>query len=92
MPIWNSFTFDVPKMRFQPPLTELSEKMYEPSKKPHLAGPAVISEPYWFELNVCSAPQNEFAPDGRESIRSRLFQRGLSAVSWRVKFQLAAAL
>src|SRR5262245_25185439 len=81
IPIWNSLTFDEPKIRFHPPFTELSEKMYEPSKKPHFAGPAVISDPYWFELNVCRVPQNVLFPEGRESMRSRLFHRGLSAVS-----------
>jgi hypothetical protein len=52
----------------------------------------VISDPYWFELNVRSTPQKLSLSDARESIRSRLFHRGLSAVSCRTKFQLAVAL
>src|SRR4029450_1724124 len=45
-PAWNSLTPEDEKIRFQPPLIELSPDSYEPLKKPHFAGPAVISEPY----------------------------------------------
>jgi hypothetical protein len=33
-------------------LTALSPETYWPSKKPHFAGPAVISDPFWFEVQV----------------------------------------
>ena len=75
----------MPKTWFQPPLTELSPDTYEPSKKPHFAGPAVISDPYWLELHVRHDPQMLLLPDGRPSSRSRWLKRGLVDVSWRGK-------
>ena len=61
----------MPMMWFQPPLTALSPDTYEPSKKPHFAGPAVISDPYWLELHVRTDPQNVLWPEGRLSSRTR---------------------
>src|SRR6185295_317742 len=84
-PVWNSLTIFEWKMWFHPPFTELSEKMYAALKKPQRAGAAVISEPYWFELNVRTTPQTLLPLALRLSSRSRLFQRGFSDVSCREK-------
>src|SRR3954447_8915366 len=91
-PAENSFTPLVPMIRFQPPLTESSPETYEPSKKPHFAGPAVISDPYWLELHVRTVPQKELLPVGRPSRRTRWLKRGLLEVSWRVKLDALFAL
>src|SRR4051812_19809416 len=84
-PTKSSLTPVLPRTRFHPPLTALSPETYEPSKKPHFAGPAVISEPYWLELQVFSEPQNVSCADGRESSRTTWLKRGFDEVSWRVK-------
>src|SRR5262245_59891089 len=79
-------------MWFQPPLTELSPDTYEPLKKPHFAGPAVISDPYWLDRQVRTEPQIVFVPDGRASRRIRWLKRGLVDVSCRVKLYELLAL
>ncbi len=84
-PLWNSLTSRAPKTWFQPPLTELSPNRYAPLKNPQRAGAAVISEPYWFDMNVRPITQTVSLVDGRPSTRSTLFMRGFSDVSCREK-------
>src|SRR4029077_179330 len=72
--------------------TELSPETYDPSKNPHLAGPAVISDPYCDELHVRTDPQRLLLPDGRPSRRMRLLKRGFDEVSWRWKLKLLLSL
>src|SRR4029079_12011124 len=61
-------------------------------KKPHFAGPAVISDPYCEELQVRSDPQMVLLPEGRPSRRRRLLTRGFGAVSCRWKLKLLLTL
>src|SRR5215208_2316402 len=74
-----------PMTWFHPPLTELSPDTYEPLKKPHFAGPAVISEPYWLERHVFTEAQIELLAVGRPSSRMTWLNRGFVDVSCRVK-------
>ena len=57
-PVWNSLTrFGAEDAVPAAVHRAVARRGTTPLKKPQRAGPAVISEPYWFELNVRSTPQ-----------------------------------